>query len=206
MLPAGFTTLDYLKSQILPKALAEDTDNTDYDDRIAVIGRGVAARFNSFCARKFERLVNAEDEFDALSFAWVLQRYPVETISAIVVQSRDGSTSTLSAGEWKLSKSSGLVELDAGPGSRLDSVVVSYTGGYWLDDGGTMPDAATPLPDDVLSAFVEQVQAVCEHRELFRTAALRKEDRTPGEAKITDLELIKDVTEVLESYRRFGGL
>lgn len=202
MLAAGFTTLAYLKSRILPAATQDDTD---YDDQITAIGKGVAGRMNRATSRSLERAAAVTEEFDALAFAWVLSRYPVETVSGIVVKDTDGSVSALTAGDWKLSKKSGLIELAGSAGTRMESVVVTYTGGYWLDDGAAMPNGATAMPDDLLEAFVMQVQAVCEHREIFRTIALRKEDRTASEAKITELKLIPEVVETLLPYRRFSG-
>lgn len=202
MLPAGFTTLAYLKSQLLPAAMQEDTT---YDAKIEAIGKGVAVRMNRHTARSLERAEDVEEEFDALAFAWVLTRYPVEEISGIVVKSTDGTVSALTAGDWRLSKKSGLIELPSSAGTRMESVIVTYTGGYWLDDGDDMPAGATPLPDDLLQAFVMQVQATCEHRELFRTVALRKEDRTETEAKLPELALIPEVVETLLPYRRFAG-
>lgn len=202
MLDAGFTSLEFLKSMILPAAMREETD---YDVQLAAIGLGVAGRINRHTSRSLERAEDVEEEFDALAFAWVLSRYPVEEVSGIVVNDTDGSTSPLSAGDWKLSKRSGLIEITGSAGTRMESVVVTYTGGYWLDDGQAMPNGATPLPDDIRQAFLMQVQATCEHRELFRTIALRKEDRTDTEAKIGELKLIDEVVETLRPYRRFAG-
>jgi hypothetical protein len=202
MLDAGFILLTALKAQVLPAAMQDDTD---YDEQIAAIGKAVAGRMNRHTSRSLERAAAVTEEFDALAFAWVLSRYPVETVSGIVVKDTDGSVSALTAGDWRLSKKSGLIEINGSAGTRLESVVVTYTGGYWLDDGETMPSGATPMPDDLLQAFVMQVQAVCEHREIFRTIALRKEDRTASEAKLTDLRLIPEVVETLLPFRRFAG-
>jgi hypothetical protein len=202
MLDAGFILLTALKAQVLPAAMQDDTD---YDEQIAAIGKAVAGRMNRHTSRSLERAAAVTEEFDALAFAWVLSRYPVETVSGIVVKDTDGSVSALTAGDWRLSKKSGLIEINGSAGTRLESVVVTYTGGYWLDDGETMPSGATPMPDDLLQAFVMQVQAVCEHREIFRTIALRKEDRTASEAKLPDLRLIPEVVETLLPFRRFAG-
>ena len=202
MLDAGFILLTALKAQVLPAAMQDDTD---YDVQIAAIGKAVAGRMNRHTSRSLERAEDVEEEFDALAYAWVLSRFPVESISGIVVKATDDSTSALTAGDWKLSKKSGLIEMAGSAGTRMESVVVTYTGGYWLDDGDTMPNGATPMPDDLLQAFVMQVQATCEHREIFRTIALRKEDRTASEAKITELKLIPEVVETLLPYRRFAG-
>jgi hypothetical protein len=202
MLPAGFTTLAYLKAQILPAAMVEETD---YDDRLEEIGKGVAGRMNRATSRSLERGVSVVEEFDALAFAWVLSRYPVESITSVVVKDTDGSTSALASADWKLSKKSGLIQIQGSAGTRLESVVVTYTGGYWLDDGGSLPSGATAMPEDLIQAFIMQVQATCEHREIFRTVALRKEDRAASEAKLPDLKLIDEVVEALAPYRRFAG-
>ena len=202
MLDAGFMLLTALKAQVLPAAMQDDTD---YDVQIAAIGKAVAGRMNRHTARSLERAEDVEEEFDALAYAWVLSRYPVETISGIVVKDTAGTESALTAGDWKLSKKSGLIELANTAGTRLESVVVTYTGGYWLDDDDDMPAGATAMPDEILQAFVMQVQTICEHREIFRTIALRKEDRTASEARITELKLIPEVVETLSPYRRFAG-
>jgi hypothetical protein len=202
MLAAGFLTLTALKSQVLPAAMQSDTD---YDAQLATIGKSVAARMNRYTSRSLERAVGEVENFDAMASAWVLSRYPVEVITSLTVQDTDGSTSALTAGDWRLSKKSGLIQLMRSAGWRLQAVVVTYTGGYWLDDSGSQPSGSTAMPDDILQAFVMQVQAVCEHREIFRTVALRKEDRSRFEAKTEEHKLIPEVVETLLPYRRFAG-
>jgi hypothetical protein len=203
MLSAGFATVTYLKSRLLPVAATEDDE---WDAPIAALGKSVAGKFDRHCNRGFARTVDAVDSFEARASAWVLTRYPVEEISAVAIQAAGQPDEDVADYLWRIFNKSGLLEADTLLGTARETLQVTYTGGYWLDprDGTAMPAAATPLPDDVLEAWVVQCQHEAESRGLFEAVSLRsqEQDNTPKTAGLT---LLPDVVEVLRPYRRFAG-
>lgn len=175
-------------------------NETDFDDELVKVGLGVAARFDSHCGRRLVRVVDAVDDFTAWAVTWTLRGYPVENISSIEVVNPDGSTAAVSENDFAKKLRSGLMALSWMPGSAEDLVRFTYTGGYWLNDGGSQPAGSTALPDDLMEAYVAQVTTVCEARGVFTTGALQ------GESGLSSLGLLSDVKEVLRPYRRFGGI
>jgi hypothetical protein len=197
MLEAGFGTLDYLKTRILPVGADE---NTDWDGALTKLGLGVAGRFNAFCNRVLQRVVDQVDEFNASTTAIVLRAYPVEEIETTQIRSFTGALDEFSGG-YQLDQRAGMMLFRSAPGDGTERIVVTYTGGFWLNDGDEMPEGSTPLPDEILEAWVMQCQAWAEARNLFGTISLDKERKAQPSA----LQLMKDVEAILEPYRRFGG-
>lgn len=197
MLDAGFSTLAYLKTRILP---AGTDDVTDWDEPLSRLGLGVAGRFNSYCNRIFQRVEGQVDEFNAATTAVILRALPVEVINTVQVRVFTGSLDTFTAGQ-QLDKKAGLVQFEIAPGDGTERVVIDYDGGFWLDDGDAMPTGATPLPDEILEAWVMQCQAWAEARNIFGTIALDKE-RKPSTSAV---QIMDEVKEILNPYRRFGG-
>ena len=96
---------------------------------------------------------------------------------------------------------SGILEFGYQLGSYKDRVKVTYTGGYWLDDGGSMPAGAKALPHDLKRAFIMQCQHEAEMTGLLRTAGLRQskeKDEAVSKAMPDSVELI------LKRYMRHG--
>jgi hypothetical protein len=203
MLSAGFATVTYLKSRLMPDAAA---DETEWDMTIAALGKSVAGKFDRFCNRTFARTEGKQDTFTARGSAWVLSCYPVEAIDSVILKDRDGSTSEIDAGEWSVDETCGLLETNSIAGARTQKVVVTYDGGYWLDprDGSAMPAESNALPADVLEAWVLQCQHEAENRGVFHAVSMRSqsEGETP---KTADLTLLAAVKETLNPFRRFAG-
>jgi hypothetical protein len=199
MLDAGLSSLYYLKSRILP---AGGVGLTDWDDSLSKLGLAVARRFENFCNRRLERVEDAAEFYSARSTSVCLKCYPVEAVTS--VQLRDtGGTLLNSTTAYHLHKSSGVIEFTGSPGSSTDALLITYAGGYWLDDGGTMPTDATPLPDDLLEAWVMQCQAWAEARQIFGTVSLtgmEPKKNAPDPVKLADV-----VEAILIPYRRFSG-
>ncbi len=199
MLDAGFGPLSTLKARLLPMAAAGELD---WDEKLKGLGLAVARRFNRHCAREFQRAVDIEDVFDAAARAWVLTRYPVEEVTCVEVQDLHGRK--LVEG-WDVDTRAGLLETPSLAGPRGTKLVVTFTGGYWLDpgDGSGMPEGAEELPEDILDAWVLQCQVSAEARGLFAEAAIRP---SASEEKPTaGIRLADEVVETLRPYRRFGA-
>lgn len=202
LLSAGWLAVDDLKARILPDAAAAlDT----WDTALEALGKAVARKLGRWCNRDFDREADVVETVRGGQGTLVLRRYPVEEIDTLEVLDPDGDSETVDSGDYQLRAASGLIRCSYVLGGDLDQIRVTYTGGYWLDDGQTMPTGATPLPEDLTDAFVMQAQAEAEHRELFRTVGLRREQREAGEARLTDLRVIPAVAEILNPYRRLAG-
>ena len=199
MLNAGLSTLVYLKSRLLPEASREETT---WDEALGKLGLAIARRMEGHCARAFDRALNVEDEFSAWTLAVTLRRYPVESVSGISLRS---FTSAAEAAEisYTLSKSSGLIEFPQVAGTRDERILISYTGGYWLDDGAAMPSGATPLPEDLLEIWLTEIQATAEARGIFEAIGLRSQKDSTKAPKTNGLSA--DAVDGLRPYRRFSG-
>ena len=199
MLDAGLASLFYLKSRLLP---AGGQEEEQWDDALCKLGLAVARRFESYCNRRFEYVVGADEFYSARSTSVCVKCYPVEAVTTIQLRDTAGTQETVTAA-YHLHKTSGVIEFSNSPGSSMDALRITYTGGYWLDDGGTMPAGATPLPDDLLEAWVMQCQAWAEARQLFGTIALsgmEPKKNAPDPVKLTET-----VEAILNPYRRFSG-
>jgi hypothetical protein len=203
MLSAGFATTTYLKSRLLPSAAAGDSD---WDEAVAALGKSVAAKFDRHCNRGFERIAGQVDIFGAAATAWVLSRYPVETVDTVRTRDTLDAYATITPGNWWIDKPSGLLETMSDAGNRYEKLVVTYTGGFWLDprDGTTLPASATALPDDLLEAWVLQCQHEAESRGLFGSVSFRAQ-KDASAPKTGNAGLLEAVTEVLRPFRRFSG-
>lgn len=198
MLDAGFGTLQTLKSRLLPSAVEWEMT---WDAPLAALGKAVAARMNAHCNRRFERTVGQVDEFNAATRTVILRACPVETITTLQLRVFTGTLENLTAG-YQLDKSAGLMQFASTPGDGTERIVATYTGGYWLDNGGTMPAGATPLPDDVLEAWIIQCQAWAEARRILGEVALQS--LAPKAERPSSLTLTSDVQAILEPYRRYA--
>jgi len=197
MLDAGLGTIGYLKTRILPAGLDEEMD---WDEALKKLGLGVAGRFNAYCNRVLQRVEGQVDEFNASTTAIVLRAFPVEVVNSVDIRSFTGTLDTYSGG-YQIDQRAGLMQFRGAPGTGTERIVIDYDGGFWLDDGEAMPAGATPLPDEILEAWVAQCQAWAEARNIFGTVGIDK-DRS---AKPSAMKLSEDVTAILEPYRRYAG-
>lgn len=199
MLDAGLSTLAYLKTRILPEA---SQDETTWDVALSALGLAITRRMEGHCNRLFDRAEDAEDEFDAYTLTVTLRRYPVEEIASLALRSFTGSPDEV-AFDYNLNKAAGLIEFPSTVGLTTERLIVTYTGGFYLGDAEDMPAAATPLPDDLLEAFISEVQAHAEARGIFEAIGLRSQKDA---GKIVKMDgLTADTIAALRTYRRFSG-
>lgn len=203
MLSAGYATTTYLKFRLMPTEAAGDTD---WDDAVAAIGLSVAAKFDRHCNRGFERIAGEIDIYSARATAWTLRRFPVEEVTLVRTRGTDDAYSAIAAGDWWIDATAGLLETRSLAGTQYEKLVVTYTGGYWLDprDATAMPAGATALPDDLLEAWVLQCQHEAESRGLFQAVSFRSQ-KDQGAPKTNAAGMLDAVTEALRPYRRFSG-
>lgn len=192
----GFATLSYLRSHLLPKEVENDTD---WDDDLARIGRGVAKQFDQYCGRRIARTTGHVEEFAAGTSSLILECSPVEQVTALKLVRQGDDEEDILELIATTQKRSGVVRLTGNIGHWRDLVEVTYDGGYWLDDQvDSLPSGAAALPDDLLDAWVIQCQAQARALDLFGSQAMKNEANPQPIA----LELVPTVKQVLDSYRR----
>ena len=198
MLDAGFSTLEYLKTRLLPEA---GSDDTQWDLALSKLGLALAARFETHCNRHLQRLTAASEIYSARTLSASLKAYPVIALTSVQLRAADGTLATVPA-SYQLDKACGLLDFPTPPGSSAERLLLTYDGGYWLDpmDGTTLPTGATALPEDLRELWLAEVQLHAEARELFGSVGLRKESKIPPLAGLSAATV-----DGLRTYRRFSG-
>lgn len=198
MLAAGFQNLADLKAAILPD---DGTSVTEWDARLTTLGMAVAGAFGRYCNRDFDHATGTSETFSARTSAWVLRRYPVESVTGFDLVDRDGTESSQRISDLLINFDGGLIEWPQSRGAADQRVKITYSGGYWLDDGSSKPPWVDALPSDVLQAYHMQIQHVAESAGLFGDMAIRANDE---KALLAAADLTPYVRQVLNPYRRFG--
>lgn len=128
----GLGHLTELKAHLLNEALRSETT---FDTSIAALGKGVAARFDAHCNRKFARVAGATAEFGADRDHLPLPRFPIESISKVELRETlttgwadQGTVNDLVA---QILADAGVVILHAPLGGWADRLRLTYTGGFW---------------------------------------------------------------------------
>lgn len=203
----GFTSISSLKAMLLPEAMRMETT---WDAQLRRIGLATVAAFEQFTARKFARVEDATFTRPADCSALVLDRYPVENISAVNVRRSGQSTDEDvidQIANWF--PDSGIVEFTQILGTRGDKLTVTFTGGFWWDDsddasGGDLPSGATALPEDLIQAWMLQVQNIVERTRLLKTGALEVNKEGEYAPTLQKTELLPGVVSMLKQYCRFA--
>jgi hypothetical protein len=199
-------TLEQLKAFVLPEK--ERTEST-WDAALSSIGLGVAQGFERYCNRRFRRVENASCVASADRAALVVDRYPIESLSALDIRYAssagwDNIMDTVS----NVDLDSGMIYLSGAPGWRGSMIRATFTGGYWLDvtaDGtGVMPATATPLPDDLRYAWLLQCSHVWSLRDNAGAAMLIRDAKAGQPAALDRATLVPAVVDTLYTYRRFA--
>ncbi|MEO5712994.1 MAG: hypothetical protein ABIT37_05860 [Luteolibacter sp.] len=198
MLNAGFATLDNLKHRLLPPAQWEETT---WDLALGKLGLSLAGRMQEHANRDFCYGTKA-DEFTARNYTVTLTTYPVEVITSIQLRSTDGTLAAMDA-SYSLDKSSGVLSFFSPPGDDTQRLVISYTGGFYLDEFRAPEVTAPQLPDDLLEAWIAEVQRHAESRSLFDAIALRPAKEADKNPLVNGLT--PQCVEALRPYRRFAG-
>lgn len=193
----GYRNLAWLKARLLPADMGEESD---YDADIEAIGKGVAAHFDRFTGRILRRATGVIYECAADREAVVLSCYPVEALTA--VQLVDGATvSDISSAVIGTLPKAGIVRFSGLAGANYQTLRLTVTGGYFCENGAAaLPAGATPLPDDLLQAWVQQCRAVCQAENIFRTKGAEKPNK--GASAIETLTLLPGVRAVLQLHLR----
>jgi hypothetical protein len=203
----GLGNLTELKGQLLAASLRGDTN---YDAVISGIGLGMANLFDQVCNRTFCRTVNKVDTFSADRRHWYLKAFPVETIAGLGKQDSladgfvalplppDGSSLI-----QQMQADTGYIMFVSLQGCFFSRLQVTYTGGFWFDtteDGsGVLPNAATPLPAAVKSAWYLQCQEVWRRIDKLGAQIAQNPE---GQTSLDGMELTPMVKQLLRPFRR----
>jgi hypothetical protein len=204
---AGLGNIKTLKAHLLAEALREDTA---YDSQLLLIGLGTAAAFEGYCDRKFAW---AEDDTFTCSadrtFVY-LPRYPVTAITTVELKTAlTWETQTGLIQSWN--DYTGHVYWGGEAGPDYAQLRFTFTGGYWFDttadDSGVMPDDATALPSDLKLAWVMQCRQAWQSVDKLGVDILKTGSSSQFvTGSLSNLDLIPDVKNILDGYRRFQML
>lgn len=203
---AGLSSLTALKGLVLPLGLR---DSTEYDTLLTSVGCGVVASMERHCNRVFTRMAGATYITPAGVYAVCVDRYPLESVSALDMLPSASSTWEDALAQISQSYSStGIIELIGILGRKTDRLRVTFTGGWWWDTSedatGTLPSGATAVPPDVYHAWILQVQHALKTGDMLRSAgAGSKKDETPA-LSLAEYDLIPMVKKHLQPHLRYG--
>src|SRR5207253_661955 len=146
------TQLSTLKSR-----LAIDSFDTTDDVLLTNILKLASARFAAECDRIFDYGAGITCEFRADDTSLLVERPPIESVSAFHLKSTEAEGWILQSDiDYLLSPKRTVIEVALPLGSAQQLGRVTYTGGYVLP-GAVATGAQLPLPDDLELACVEQV-------------------------------------------------
>lgn len=200
---AGLTNLTTLKSWLLPQSMRAQST---WDEVLVMIGRGVLAAMENYCGRRFGRVEQAVEKFQAgVEWVW-LSRCPVEVVHQVEMRAAG-------AGEWQVmdevveqvNESSGWLKFVGQLGGENDMVRVVYTGGYWIDEtedgSGVKPEGAVAAPADLVWAWGLQCEHVWSRRDKLGAGLAQGAGKS---ADLGEMELVPLVKTALEPYRRLA--
>lgn len=198
LLDAGYLPIATLRPLLLPDGAEAETQ---WDGKLQALGLGVATQFGRETNRTLQRSVAGVYETPADCTSVVVPGYPVESVTEVALV-YDGTTTVLTDEIRNIFARTGVVEFGRRLGTHLELLRVIFTGGYWLDDGGAMPADATPLPGDLLSAWLEQMHATIKAKRTFWDSAMGDPDEETG-GGAAELALTPNVRRILTTYLRF---
>ena len=208
---AGFSNLDTLKKQLLAGTMKNDVR---FDATILVIGQGVAGQFETFCNRKFMRVVGDTEILPADRCQFLLSRFPLEAITAVDLKMTEAlgfESQSPTTFYNTVGLKSGIVNCpegaDAGP--WYAQVRFTYTGGYWWetlepDDASfpsSMPAGASPLPQELFLAWVLQCRHLWSQIDKLGTDILK--DGKPSSLRFPE-EFAPTVQKTLGQFTRYN--
>lgn len=136
LLSSGFGTLAQLKARVLPAVMESYDNDGEWDQDLKQIGLATAETFNRYCNRVFQRGVSIAYDDEGGLRSLVLDRYPVESVTALQLTTGGGTSDVLSS-IYLVKPETGIVELSSYLGCYRDRITCTYSGGYWLGEGDT---------------------------------------------------------------------
>jgi hypothetical protein len=214
---AGLCNLDTLKKHLLPSSMAPETR---FDLPIQLIGAGVRGAFEQYCNRKFVYTVDDTQDFTGNRSHYYLPRYPLSGVTKIEMRYfQTDDWTEITDQPITISYENGLVAFGYTLGREPLRVRATWSGGYWFeplepdDDAypSTKPEVTDELalrngaqipnlPDELLSAFLWQCEAVWATRDKLGIGLNDKPDQQSGLSK---LELVPMAKGILNQFIRY---
>jgi hypothetical protein len=213
----GLGNLADVKGYVLPALIAQDTQ---YDSVLTTIARGVAGRFESYCNRKFARVVGDQATFDAVRRFYILPRYPFETITLLEMNSAVGDEWTdTTASIVQQDPTIGWIYFGCYLGDTFCLVRCTYTGGYFYEtlepfesDGQTptpgfptaVPAGSNFLPAALKDAWLKQVIHEFELKDrLLPEGVAANGGKSKANWRLDQMQLLPEVANAIAQFRRF---
>lgn len=171
------------------------------DSVLNALGAAVEERFNRYCNRTFARSATASFLFDAAAMQVSVDRYPVESVTALYTRSDAGASWDTQDTDYEI-LDGGIISLSVPLGYSGQMARVVYAGGYVLP-GGTPTGSQVALPGDIVLAALDQTCLWYEQRHSMRTMQLGGKGQ--ANAATSALQLMPHVTEILDPYRRINA-
>lgn len=197
---SGFGSTTFLKTLVLPPQLR---GRADWDEALALMGRGVVAAFQAITNRVFARLASAAYIRDAAVRTISVPRYPIETVASISLKLATEAAFTVQTEVVaNTDLESGLIHLTQILGGHRDQVKAIYTGGWWWntaeDESDAQPSGSNLVPDDVISAWAMQVQHQIE------VTGLMKAQSAQAKPETAEIKLLPAVMDILKPHIRMA--
>jgi hypothetical protein len=169
----------------------------------------VSARFENQCNRKFGYTQNATEEFLGADSELRVARFPIDESQPITFQfmerAADGWQTATAPNVDYLVRGDCIISLLGSIASPRSRVRVTFSGGYVLPDGSspTLPDGstATPLPDDLEQAAIEQIVWLYQNKD--RTGLVSIAAEGGRIQQFEGLDLLPCVVATLAKYERW---
>ena len=127
----GFSNLDTLKKFLLPGTMQSDKT---FDSTIAIIGKGVAGMFDTFCNRKFQFMDLDTIIFQGDRSHYYLPRFPLLSVATVEMRYfLADAWNNISGQPIAWNPETGLLHFGYTLGRNPLQVKVTYSGGYWFD-------------------------------------------------------------------------
>ena len=184
--------------------LGLETGDTDDDQMLYSIIKGVSAAFDTYCNRTFILNSSAATEYYSGGRQKLyLPRYPILSITSVtesVDWDWDNETALTADDDYHAMTDRGaLHRVGTLWLSGAETVRVVYTGGY-VAAGGTAGTGETALPDDIQEAALLQSMFTYKRRDDLGLAGVSAMGGSIS--KFSAIELLPEVKAILNKYRR----
>jgi hypothetical protein len=221
----GLGNLATVKNFVLPAAIVGDTS---YDGVLAAIASGIAGRFQSYCNRRFARVVNDISRFPANRSHYYLPRYPFETVASLTLRATaQDPWSDVTSAIIQKDELIGLIDFYVILADEMSLLQCTYTGGFWYETkeptdagyptaqpGGQYNPSSNPtgsfgLTDPIYGAPSLQeawlIQCLHEFQSKDRLLPEGLADRTKSRSdlRFEQMQLLPEVQNAIGQYRRY---
>ncbi len=205
---AGLSNLDTLRKHLLARTLFGDTT---FDSVILDLGLGVAAFFEQYCNRNFQRATDDTIVFQADRATFTFGRYPIEQVTKVEGKANEdvGWVELESKVIQAISKKSGIVYFDTAtdPGLFWNEIRFTFDGGFWWetaepDDAAypsTAPATAKILPNDLKYAWLMHCKDVWSAQDKLGIGMI---DKPNAQSLLSEAKMSQQVLQMIFPYKQ----